>query len=172
MEKHKPLIVGVILLIVLGVIIVLLGARPPQPGDKAPDDQVNLPPPPSLDMGPSITGTGGALPNQTPQAPIEEGEIPIEVIYTNAGYSPAELEISKGTVVAFKNLSSMHMWPASADQTTHSEYPTTGGCIGSTFDACAGIRSSGTWTFRFDIPGTWHYQDHLTPSRTGTIIVR
>lgn len=173
MNKHAPLIIGIIIALAIVAFFVLQGGgplSPTGPTTSTPTEQVE--PPPSLDRGPSVTGTGGALPNQTPQAVVEEGETPTEIIYTSAGYAPKELEITKGTVVVFKNLSSVHMWPASAVHPTHDVYPTIGGCLGSTFDACAGIRANNTWSFRFEIPGTWHYHDHITPSNTATIVVR
>ncbi len=102
------------------------------------------------------------------QAPTQEGNT---VVYTDAGYSPATLTVKKGQTVIWKNESSRMMWTASAVHPTHSAYPTTGGCIGSTFDACAGIVSGGTWSFKFDIAGTWKYHNHSNPSHFGTIVV-
>jgi len=93
------------------------------------------------------------------------------VTYTDSGYSPSTLKIKKGETVTFKNQSSQSMWPASGVHPTHTLYPTTGGCIGSTFDACAGIQPGGSWSFKFDIAGTWKYHNHLNPGDTGTIIV-
>lgn len=93
------------------------------------------------------------------------------VIYTNAGYSPATLKIKKGETVIFKNQSSQSMWTASAMHPTHQVYPTTGGCLGSTFDACKGVQPGDSWSFRFDIAGTWKYHNHLPPINTGTILV-
>ena len=105
----------------------------------------------------------------TPQTPVAEGKV---VTYTDAGYSPATLEVKVGDTVTFKNQSSKSMWTASAMHPTHLLYPTTGGCIGSTFDACKGVQIGGSWSFRFDIKGTWKYHDHLTPNYFGTIIVQ
>ena len=106
--------------------------------------------------------------SSTEQAPIAEKN---EVIYTNAGYSPATLTIKKGETVTFKNQSSSSMWTASGIHPTHRLYPTTGGCIGSTFDTCKGVEPGDSWSFRFDISSTWKYHNHLSPSDTGTITV-
>lgn len=103
-----------------------------------------------------------------PQSAVEKENT---VIYTDSGYSPTALKIKKGETVVFKNQSSRAMWPASAMHPTHRIYPTTGGCIGSAFDACAGVPSGGTWSFKFDISGTWKYHDHLNPGATGAITV-
>lgn len=113
--------------------------------------------------------------NQTPLPQSSAGPAPIAnkntVTYTDAGYSPTTLQVKVGETVTFKNQSSRSMWTASGKHPTHLLYPTTGGCIGSTFDACAGIQPSNDWSFRFDILGTWKYHNHLNPSDTGTIIV-
>ena len=94
------------------------------------------------------------------------------ITYTNTGYSPSTLTVQVGTTVTFKNESSMAMWAASASHPTHKVYPTTGGCLGSTFDACKGIQPGDSWSFKFDIAGNWKYHDHLKPSFFGTIIVK
>ena len=93
------------------------------------------------------------------------------VVYTDAGYSPSTLRIKKGETVIFKNQSSRQMQPASAVHPIHRGYPTTGGCIGSTFDACRQIQPGNSWSFKFDIAGSWKYHDHLSPGDTGTIVV-
>ena len=94
------------------------------------------------------------------------------IIYTDAGYSPSPLEINIGDTVVFKNESSLAMWPASAMHPTHKDYPTTGGCLGSTFDACKGVQPGDSWSFKFDIAGNWKYHDHLNPKNFGAIIVK
>lgn len=94
------------------------------------------------------------------------------ITYTDNGYAPAALTIKKGETVVFKNQSSRAMWAASAMHPTHRVYPTTGGCLGSTFDACKGVQTGGSWSFKFDVSGSWKYHDHLTPGDRGEIIVQ
>lgn len=94
-----------------------------------------------------------------------------QVTYTQDGFSPSTLTIKKGDTVVFKNESQEGMWTASADHPTHAKYPTTGGCAGSTFDACKGITSGDSWSFQFDEKGGWTYHNHLNPGKTGKIIV-
>lgn len=113
---------------------------------------------------------------QSEPVPVSNGQLPpapaiSAVVYTDGGYSPAILKIKVGTTVTFQNQSSRPMWTASAVHPTHRVYPTTGGCLGSTFDACKGIQPGGTWSFKFDFPGTWKYHNHLNPSDTGTIVI-
>ena len=93
------------------------------------------------------------------------------VTYTDEGFSPATLQIKKSDTVIFKNKSSRSMWPASAMHPTHMVYPTTGGCLGSTFDACKGVQPDNIWSFKFEVLGSWKYHDHLTPKDRGTITV-
>lgn len=110
----------------------------------------------------------------TTQAPVAQATPPVGqnvITYTDSGYSPSTLRVKAGTTVAFKNESLRSMWTASAVHPTHRGYPTTGGCIGSTFDACQGIQPGDSWSFKFYIAGTWKYHNHLNPSETGTIVV-
>ena len=108
---------------------------------------------------------------QANQAPIDSKNT-VAVSYGAEGFSPDTTTIKKGDTVLFKNESSDDIWPASGPHPAHTAYPTTGGCIGSTFDACAKIPPGGSWSFIFDIAGTWSYHDHLNSGRTGTIIVQ
>lgn len=93
------------------------------------------------------------------------------VTYTDSGYAPASLNIKEGDTVTFKNESSQNMWPASAKHPTHEVYPTTGGCLGSTFDACQGVPPGQMWSFKFEVKGDWKYHDHLTPKYFGSVVV-
>ena len=94
------------------------------------------------------------------------------VIYTDSGFSPSMITIAKGGTIIFKNMAPYDMWVGSAMHPTHAVYPTTGGCIASTFDSCRGIASGGSWSFKFDIAGTWGYHDHLNPSKFGKVVVQ
>lgn len=93
------------------------------------------------------------------------------ITYSDTGYSPNPLTVKLGETVTFKNNSSLSMWPASAMHPTHAVYPTTGGCLGSTFDACKGVLPGESWSFKFDKTGSWKYHDHLKPTVFGTIVV-
>ena len=93
------------------------------------------------------------------------------ITYTDNGYSQATLKIKAEETVVFKNESSKNMWPASAKHPTHEVYPTTGGCLGSTFDACKGVPPGESWSFKFDIKGDWKFHDHLTPEYFGSVMV-
>lgn len=110
----------------------------------------------------------------TVQAPSGMASEPAEqdfVAYTDTGYLPSVIKVKVGEAVTFKNESSQPMWTASAMHPTHIVYPTTGGCIGSTFDACKGVQPGESWSFKFDIAGSWKYHNHLNPSHFGTVVV-
>jgi plastocyanin len=106
------------------------------------------------------------------QVVSEEGSEENVITYTDSGFSPKEMKIKAGETAVFKNESSKSMWPASAMHPTHAVYPTTGGCLGSTFDACKGLLPGESWSFKFDIAGNWKYHDHLTPTFFGAIDVK
>jgi len=162
---NKTIIAVVIVVVVmLGGYFIFKGAYQPTPSVPQTSNQQTVPQP--LTSEPSTQEP--SLQSSTGQTPVAEEKI---VTYTNAGYSPTTLRIKKGETVIFKNQSSNSMWTASAVHPTHRGYPTTGGCIGSTFDACRGVQPGNDWTFKFDISGTWKYHNHLNPGDTGTIVV-
>ncbi|MBI4053894.1 MAG: hypothetical protein HY397_01030 [Candidatus Doudnabacteria bacterium] len=96
---------------------------------------------------------------------------PVTIKFTSSGFEPSEVTVKKGESVKWVNESSISTWPASANHPSHVGYPTTGGCLGSTFDACKGLAKGESWTFQFDFFGTWNYHDHLNPTRYGKVIV-
>ena len=113
------------------------------------------------------TETSTLTPNETTSQTSPENII----TYSDQGYLPKVLHVNIGSVVTFKNESSKTNWTASGVHPTHTVYPTTGGCIGSTFDACEGVQPGDSWSFKFDVAGNWDYHDHLHPLDFGTIVV-
>lgn len=108
-------------------------------------------------------------PNPTPvPVPVSQNI----VTYTDGGFSPATITINKGDTVIFKNKSSSDMRVASNPHPLHNGYPTTGGCVGSTFDSCSDIAPGQSWSFEFDFVGSWGYHNHLNPSQGGTVVVK
>ncbi len=104
----------------------------------------------------------------TPAIP-ETKENTVEI--TSAGFNPSTVTIKAGDKVTFTNKDTSTHWPASAVHPTHTDYPETGGCIGSKFDACKGLAQGESWSFTFNEKGSWNYHDHLNPSLKGTIVV-
>lgn len=114
-----------------------------------------------------------STPNQPTSEAKNEPQLAKNIVtYSDAGFSPSELTIKVGDTVTWVNNSSDKMWVASAKHPTHTVYPTTGGCIGSTFDACKGDPPGSSWSFKFDVAGTWGYHDHLDASHFGKIVVQ
>jgi plastocyanin len=97
------------------------------------------------------------------------------ISYTEEGYSPSSVTIKKGQSVRWTNdaTSDVETWPASAVHPTHSIYPVSSDsdCLGSSFDACRGLKQGGVWQFTFNEVGEWRFHDHLHPSKTGVVIV-
>ena len=93
------------------------------------------------------------------------------VVFKDGGLTPETLTIKTGETVVFKNESDKPVWPASAMHPTHNDYPITGGCAGSSFDACGNVEGGSSWSFTFTEKGSWKYHDHLNPSLRGTIVV-
>lgn len=86
-----------------------------------------------------------------------------EVTYTDSGYSPQTLTVPVGTTVVFKNQSSEGMWTASNPHPVHTDLPE--------FDPKKAVNSGESYSFTFSERGTFGYHNHLSPSRTGKIVV-
>lgn len=93
------------------------------------------------------------------------------VTYSTDGFSPKVLRVLAGETVAFQNLSSRSLWPAANPHPMHTGYPARGTCGGSAFDSCAMVGSGQSWSFRFDIKGSWQYHNHLYPTFGGVVVV-
>ena len=78
---------------------------------------------------------GNLLPGNSPVSSDAVPSGTLSVSYTDNGFVPSTLTVQAGDSVMFINDSSGSFWPASAIHPSHTAYPTTGGCIGSTFDA-------------------------------------
>lgn len=87
-----------------------------------------------------------------------------EVLLTDNGFSPKELDINIGDTVIFKTRRDKPFWPASDLHPTHTIYPE--------FDPKRPIEPNETWSFRFEKQGTWKYHDHLSPLFKGVITVK
>ncbi|MFA4936225.1 MAG: hypothetical protein WC568_10365 [Candidatus Methanoperedens sp.] len=104
----------------------------------------------------------------TESAPVEGNVIEI----TSYGFSPDTLIINAGATVIYVNKDTLNHWPASDPHPGHNQYPETGGCIASKFDACRALSRNDTFSFKFNQTGTWTYHDHLNSKLTGTIVVQ
>ena len=117
--------------------------------------------------------------DQAAVAPSEDQQAEVQydalVSFTEDGYSPSEVTIKKGQTVRFANTATtdIETWPASAVHPTHSLYPVTSDsdCLGSSFDACQGLKPGGSWQFTFSEVGEWRFHAHLHPSKFGVVNV-
>lgn len=92
---------------------------------------------------------------------VQLGEV--EIVYTDSGYTPAEVRVKVGTEVIFKNQSTALMQTASNPHPVHTLLPK--------FDAKRGVAVGGTYSFTFTKKGTWRYHNRFVPVHGGTIIV-
>lgn len=114
-----------------------------------------------------------------PPISIRQGHVPtpaethktVTMEETSSEFSPAMITIKAGYTVTFVNNSSGNIRVSSDPHPTHTGYPTTGGCVGSTFDSCAPIASGASWSFTFGSKGSWGYHNHFSPSQRGTVVV-
>lgn len=122
---------------------------------------------------PPVTDTSTTGTTSTSTAGVATEVVPV-IAYTSAGFSPANMTIKKGQTVHFVNDDkSVDVWPASAVHPTHAVYPqkSASDCLGSSFDACKGLKPGQSWDFKFDYVGSWGFHDHLHPSKFGKITV-
>jgi len=125
----------------------------------------------------NVEGTNGNSADETSTTDtiVQSGTAVIS--YNGKGFSPNTVNVKAGTVVEFKNDSSVDFWPASAVHPTHTVYPGSNISLCGTadaltiFDACGAVAPGGSYSFTFDEVGTWHYHNHLQASQTGTIVV-
>lgn len=130
----------------------------------SPTQQIPQPPAPAP---PTQTPSPTPTPSPSPSSPKT-----VTITYADQGYSPSEVTIKKGDTVKWVNQGTEDMWTASGPHPAHTGYPTTGGCINSTFDSCTGIKSGSSWSFTFDVTGTWLYHNHSNPGQRGKVVVQ
>ena len=192
-------LVGVIIILGLGVFLLRRPAEAPTTSGAPPSSALppaNVPPAnPTLLPPPGVPPAGSApapsLPppgNQPvanpaappPIPPTTSGTTPagaLTIRIMASGFSPATVSVAQGTRVTFRNESSGDSWPASAMHPTHKLYPGSDILKCSTteknaiFDACGDVAPGASWSFTMSERGSWKYHDHLSPSRTGTIVV-
>lgn len=122
----------------------------------------------------AVESTGTIMENE------EDGGPAFKVItFTDNGFSPATVTITRGETVRFINDSSRSMWVGADEHPTHTEYDGTSTrehCVngmntGNSFDQCASVAKGEFWDFTFEKTGTFGYHNHVGASNTGTIVV-
>ncbi len=108
---------------------------------------------------------GASTPTPQATAAATGGITTVEI--TATAFVPSNVTIKAGDAVVFVNRDSSPHWPASGPHPAHTAYPETGGCIGSTFDACKGLGPGEEFRFTFNQKGSWKYHDHLNAATHG-----
>lgn len=168
--------------LLIGVIVALLAlggaylffaseAQAPSNGPQAPASEENE----RQDTEERVTDTSTTTDTQSTNGEDEEttSEPAVTVTYTNDGFSPETVTITRGQTVRFTNESDGDMWVASAVHPTHTVYPekTEEDCLGSAFDACQSVAPGNSWSFTFNETGEWGYHNHRRANHTGAIVV-
>ena len=102
---------------------------------------------------------------------------PASVIYSLAGFSPANVTVKKGETVMWTNVSSEKMWVAINEHPGHAGYDGTDRkthCtvgVAASFDQCAASDAGSQWSFVFNNAGVWKYHNHINEVFGGTITV-
>ncbi len=103
-----------------------------------------------------------------PETPIVEKNALNEVVYSDSGYSPAEITIKKGEAVNFINKSKIPLWTASNPHPQHTDLPG--------FDTAEVLNRlptlSENFSYTFNKVGRWGYHNHNWPAHTGFVIVK
>lgn len=85
------------------------------------------------------------------------------VRYTDSGFEPQALTVTKGETVVFINASNGGAWVASNPHPAHTDYPG--------FDSLQPTAPGSSYSFTFDRIGTWGYHNHINPRHYGSITV-
>lgn len=172
MNKNMLLVgLGAVILIAAGILYFKDKLEPlavVEPANDAQEQQTVTPtstPQSGTDQGGEGMDLGGS---------VDIGGAPDAVIsFTSNGYEPSMVTVKRGDTVRFVNNSTLDTWPASANHPTHTVYPqkSADDCLGSTFDACRGLKPGESWDFTFTEAGTWGFHDHLHANRRGSVVV-
>lgn len=84
------------------------------------------------------------------------------ITYTNEGFSPNTITVTKDSTVTVTNTSDANVMLSSADHPTHKEQPELNMEM---------LKPGESGTITLTQVGTWGYHDHINASMTGTIIV-
>ncbi len=161
----------------LAVLVLVAGCAPPEEIGADIEDEVMEDKELSTDQAVIDTDTEEMIVEE--EGDVEDADDAMEdvaeenvVEITSDGFSPDAITVGVGETVTWINRDTDTHWPASATHPSHTVYPTTGGCIGSTFDACGALGEGESWSFTFDEVGEWKYHDHLNPSLWGSVTVQ
>jgi len=95
----------------------------------------------------------------------------LSVVIKDDGFYPDKIVVKKGATITWVNEGENLHWPASNFHPNHTLYPETGGCLGSKFDACRGLKKGESFSFTLNKVGVWPLHDHLSPGMVMTVEV-
>jgi len=170
--NSRILLVLVILIVVAagGWYLVTQNSSEPTTNTTTNGSNTTPPPPPSgTDVG-MEDGTGGT----DVSVDVNTQGYDALMAWTDSGYNPQTLTIKRGQTVRFVNQGTGDTWPASDIHPTHSLYPqkSASDCLGSSFDACKGLKPGQFYDFKFDTAGTWNCHNHLRANQKCSIVVQ
>lgn len=84
------------------------------------------------------------------------------VVYTDGHFSPSTIDVSRGTVVTFKNQGTGTLWISSAD---------VGSQVSTVFDTNSVIAPGQSSSFTFNQAGNYQYKNSLQTAVTGMVVV-
>lgn len=145
-----------------GAIRKLFGSKPS--ATPTPAKPTMTPYPTSSLSGEGTQTTKGGLPvpeEENSPSPVTQQNSTNHVVvqYTDRGFVPSSVSISKGTVITFVNSSSQKMQITSKNSTL------------SGLNMGTSVSKNGLYDYRFETVGTWEYQNQVMSSHTGTIKV-
>jgi plastocyanin len=159
MNKNGFILLGIIMVIIIGIIYFTMDTpttpTPVEPNTVIPTESVST----STTSVVTATSTATSTPSSTASTTKT-----YTIIYTETGFSPADLTIKAGETIVFKNNSARAFWPASNDHPSHTIYPE--------FDPKKTVAAGASWSFTFTKIGNWKYHDHRAANLGGTITVQ
>ncbi len=180
MNRNIAISIVIVLAVVIAAVLLYSGR------DSSPTPTVTATPLVSASSSMSATPTSSVSPSTStsasPSSSVSKTPTPsptktatpkpstVTIMYTDEGFSPATVTITKGSTVIWKNNSTKQFWPASGNHPSHLLYPEQTTCFAGVFTNCK-IDVGGTYTMKFDLVGTWPYHDHLNSSHYGSIKV-
>jgi len=121
-----------------------------------------------------IEKIGGSVSDKSNGSTVTQESGSVVVEYTDGGFSPKTLTITKGQTIQFVNKSRYGMWVASSIHPTHEVYNGTTlreHCSSSSDNAFDQCSTGNDYSFTFNKKGRWGYHNHTLASDTGVITV-
>lgn len=123
-----------------------------------------------------LLGVGCAQKTVTPavapvvEQPVAEAPAPVPsngemvvIEYKDGTFTPKEVRITPGTTVAFKNVGTRGVWPASDIHPTHLLCPG--------FDPRRILRAGESWSYTFREKQTCPFHNHISATEIGIVVV-